>query len=341
MITYVVDGGHEYTIREFLRAWASDLQKHFRILPYQCLARQSDFPAGSYVFSDLERLNVYYRKFASEAADWLAHQRGTQVLNRPKRYLDRIDFLKEMAKSGRCDYRFLCGDQIHHFEKLRLPIFLRYAHEHQNLTGLLRSREDARTAIKKAWAQAPLLWRGKLMAVEFRDTSDGTGIFRKYSAMRVGESLIPRHVLFSTNWIVKKPDLIDADRVAEEEHFLDRFPERDQIMHLFKMAHVDYGRIDYAMINGCIVPWEINTNPMIVPSPDRIHEDRLPGQSRSADAIRNAFHDLILLEKRASATLPRAKRLTWGMRDIGYRALRAGRRLLQPLRKLAREWKPK
>jgi len=322
VITYLVVGKKGDTIRNFLRAWAPDLQKHVRVLPYERLTQQSDFPVGPYIFSDLERLNFYYRKLASEAAEWLAHKPGTHVLNRPSRYLDRIGFLKELARSGGCDYGFLYGDQIHDFEKLRLPIFLRYAHKHNNLTGLLLSSEDARSAVEKAWAQTPLLWRGKLMAVEFRDTSDGTGVFRKYSAMRVGQTLIPRHVLFSGNWLVKKPDLIDADRVAEEKHFLDSFPERDQIMDLFKMAHVDYGRIDYAMIDGRILPWEINTNPRIVPAPDLIHQDRLPGQSRSAEAIRHAFRSLAPSEKRASATLPNARRWTWCIRDFGYRALK-------------------
>ena len=328
MITYLVSGLHDYWFREFLDAWAPDLRKNIRILPYESLARESDFPAGPYVFSGLEQVNVYYRRLAFEAADWLAYQANTQVLNPPKRYLDRIGFLKELVKSGRCDYGFLCGDQIHHFEKLRLPIFLRYADAHEKLTDLLRSPEKARTAVKKAWAQAPLLRRGKLMAIEFRDTSDGTGVFRKYSAMRVGKALIPRHVLFSNKWHVKFPDLIDADRVAEEEHFLETFAERDQIIDLFEMAHVDYGRIDYAVIDGRIVPWEINTNPILVPRPDRMQEARLPGQSRSAEAIRKAFRDLIPSEKKANSTLPYATRWTWGVRDLGYQALQAGKRYL-------------
>ena len=44
-------------------------------------------------------------------------------------------------------------------------------------------------------------------------------------------------------------------------------PHEEAIRNAFKMARIDYGRIDYGMLNGQMQVWEINTNPFMVYKP--------------------------------------------------------------------------
>jgi hypothetical protein len=53
--------------------------------------------------------------------------------------------------------------------------------------------------------------------VEFCDTSDGRKRFRKYSAFKVGDAIIPRYLQVSTEWMIKTGTReADAGAVAED-----------------------------------------------------------------------------------------------------------------------------
>ena len=130
------------------------------------------------------------------------------------------------------------------------------------------------------------------MIVEYCDCADGDGVFRKYSAMNVGGTLIPRHILFSRDWVTKSPDLVSDATVQEEAVFVDQFPYRDQLAEIFRLAAVDYGRIDYGVKSGRLQVWEINTNPIVVPRPEKLDPLRLPLQTESARRIKEALRAL-------------------------------------------------
>ena len=55
----------------------------------------------------------------------------------------------------------------------------------------------------------------------------------------------------------------------EEREFLEKNEHADEIKMIFELAKVEYGRIDYALLNGKLQVWEINTNPTIGRPPDR------------------------------------------------------------------------
>jgi hypothetical protein len=59
-----------------------------------------------------------------------------------------------------------------------------------------------------------------LLVVEFCDTSGPDGIYRKYSAFRVGSVILPRHLMFSRHWKIKKPDLATLPLAQEHDWFL-------------------------------------------------------------------------------------------------------------------------
>jgi hypothetical protein len=105
--------------------------------------------------------------------------------------------------------------------------------------------------------------RRNLMAVEFCDTADKEGVYRKYGAFVVGDRIVPRHVFFSRSWSVKVADLTDPRCVKEELAYLDSNPHAEALGRVARIADISYGRIDYALLEGRVQTWEINTNPMI------------------------------------------------------------------------------
>ena len=67
--------------------------------------------------------------------------------------------------------------------------------------------------------------------------------------------------------MLKTPDLISAETVAEEQGYLAEDPHERSLCEIFKLANIDYGRIDFSLCGQQIVTWEINTNPLITVVP--------------------------------------------------------------------------
>jgi len=106
----------------------------------------------------------------------------------------------------------------------------------------------------------------KLLVVEFCDTSGPDGLYRKYSAMRIGERIIPRHLHAASSWIAKAQTSAandDETLVREELEYLDSHPHQQWLRDVFTEAEIEYGRIDYGLYKGVPQVWEINTNPTL------------------------------------------------------------------------------
>jgi hypothetical protein len=87
----------------------------------------------------------------------------------------------------------------------------------------------------------------------------------------------------------KHPGQADAEKIGEEQGFLESNPHAETLREIFAMAKIDYGRADYSLRDGKLTIWEINTNPVIVPEPGHCVPERLPGQARSARRIGEAL----------------------------------------------------
>jgi hypothetical protein len=121
-----------------------------------------------------------------------------------------------------------------------------------------------------------------LLIVEYCQTADERGMFRKYSAFCLAGKIIPRHLLHGGNWMLKTPDVITAETVAEERVYQTGNPHERQVGEIFKLANIDYGRIDYSLCGERIVTWEINTNPLITVVPWNVDKMRMEGQAEFA-----------------------------------------------------------
>jgi len=285
MIYYLARAEHNYPVGDYLKSWAGPSHPVIKILAYESLP--TILSRGTYVFSDLERLTSAQSELMAEVRDQLANAgEGVRLLNHPTRSLGRFALLRELHEAGPNRFRAYRASEA--LDAVRFPVFLRRAGEHDgNVTGLLRDHREIEQAILRALLSGIEL--DDVLIVEFCDTSGGNKRFRKYSAFRVGDRIIPRHLIFSEKWMLKLPDILDPAAIAEERAYLESNPHERELRDVFDRAHIDYGRIDYGMLEDRLQVWEINTNPIVMLPRDRYQRQHLPAQEFFAERIRSAF----------------------------------------------------
>ena len=122
--------------------------------------------------------------------------------------------------------------------------------------------------------------------IEFCDAADEDAVIRKYGAFRVGDRILARQIHFSRRWVVRFPDIREPATAREELDYVRSNPHREELAEIFALARIDYGRVDYSVVDGRIQVWEINTNPMILIPRDR----RDPLRAAAHDAFGQAFN---------------------------------------------------
>ncbi|MEI9862977.1 MAG: hypothetical protein WDN00_00140 [Limisphaerales bacterium] len=286
MIQFFGTRDHVDTINQFAAAWAPELRAHVRTSAYETISFRNPLPGGVCIFMDFERLLPSEMSLARRlAAAVQALPEKYTVLNDPARYIGRLRLLEVLHEQGINDFCAFRADALP--DDLRFPVFVRSEIDHNGpATPLLHSNDELKQALAGPAFQDPQL-RKHLMVTEFCDCMETSGIYRKYSVMNIGGTLIPRHLFSSRDWVLKlqNNDYVDAENIAKEEEFLGNFPHTKQVLEIFQLAGVDYGRIDYGVRNGRLQVWEINTNPTVVPVQKKIHALRMAGQAESARRI--------------------------------------------------------
>jgi hypothetical protein len=291
MIHYFARFEPHYAVGDYLKSWVGPTHPVIKIFAYERLP--TILPRGTYIFSDLERLTSFQLELMADLSDQLAAAGdGMRLLNHPTRALRRFALLRELSDSGHNQFRAYRASEA--LDRLRFPVFVRRAGEHDgNLTDLLRDHGEVDQAIVRMLLAG--LELEDILVVEFCDTSQGKR-FRKYSAFRVGDRIIARHLIFSEKWMLKLPDILDAAAIAEERAYLEANPHERQLREIFDRAHIDYGRIDYGVLDDRLQVWEINTNPIVMLARDRYQRQHLPAQEFFAERIRAAFQAIDSIE---------------------------------------------
>lgn len=301
MIHYLVSRYHLHTLRDFLEHWAHpSLRDRIHVLPYQDLPRLRRADAGAYIFSDVEHLSPTEHRLAGALADRLREAgEGFRVLNHPRRVLTRYPLLRTLHE--RNINRFTVHRYSRSLPKCQFPVFLRRENAHTgNLTDLLHDSSELRTAGRRALLRPRRYRRRDLLVVEYVHTGDAEGMFRKYGVLRVGDQILPRHVLFNTRWMTKTTKIVSEETAREELKYMEQFPHAQDVRNVFDLGGIDFGRIDYGLLEGRIQVWEINTNPVLVLPPHRIVPERSTAQARASQQVVTAFDAL-------DADLPRAE----------------------------------
>lgn len=261
MIFYLVTKEADYTMDEYMKSWGPSPGSRMQIIFYEDLLRFRNFQPGTYIFSDLERLSPPRLKIVYQVWKTLSEAGSrVQLLNDPSRVLCRYDLLQKLFDDGRNFFKAVRATES--FDSLHYPVFVREENQHNgNLTAQIYNRSELVREVRSLRLQG--YRRRNLLIVEFCDTSDSAGVFRKYSAFIVGGEILPRHVLFSCHWNVKKPELMDPHLDREQEEYLHSNPHRSWLAEIFQLSGIEYGRIDYSLMGDKPQVWEINTNPTV------------------------------------------------------------------------------
>ena len=261
MIHFLVPAAQTRGIKDYLDVFGASLREEFHILHYEDLVNQKEFPLGTYVLTALDQLNPANAVLLSEIYAQLKDVPGIRFLNHPSKTLQRFELLTELNRQGMNEFRAVRAGSDRN--NLRFPVFLRNERLHEGaLSPLLNSERDIRQAIGRALVQGQKL--NNLLIVEFCDTASETGYYRKYAAFIVGKKVIPRSLNYGREWMLKHSQTEFTMPVVEEElEFVSQNPHHDQLLKIFELANVEYGRIDYAIKDGRVQTWEINLNPTI------------------------------------------------------------------------------
>ncbi len=260
MIHFLMPREEDYTIREYLELWGRGLAGRASIVHYEDLPDRSDLPEGTHVLTALDHLTPEGRRVVAAMCDQLAAA-GASTLNSPGKTLLRLELSEELHRRGWNRHRAARADGD--LSGLRFPVFLREEDWHTGtLTPLLRTPAELRAALARAIVRGHRL--SELLAVEFTDTADAEGCFRKYAAFVVGSEIIPRSLAHGREWMLKfGQSQFTADAAREERDYVLGNPHERELARIFEAAGVEYGRIDYSIKDGSVQTWEINSNPTI------------------------------------------------------------------------------
>ena len=218
-------------------------------------------PRGTYVFADVERLSaedtvkaeVLWKALVSAGL-------GVRMLNRPGRSMRRYELLRSLHERGINRFNVYRLTEARWPE--RYPVFLRVENDHAGpRSAMLRSRDELEAAVEAL--DQGVLCREDMIVTEFCDTADERGIYRKYGAFVIGDRIFPKHLVFSRHWANQGPDLTEADMLAEEREYVERNPHEAALRTICQLARIEYGKIDYGILDGKPQVWEVATNPTI------------------------------------------------------------------------------
>lgn len=270
MIHFLSKRAHEYTWRRSLEhayslpdpAIRRELIARVTLLSYEELFARRELPTGTYVFADLDRLSA--RETERAALYWQTlSEAGPLVrpVNHPILSMRRFELLRHLYHAG--INRFDVQRLTEPFRLKHLPVFIRSesGHFEEDMTPLLHSPEEIQRAAAD-WARAGRSREDKLI-VEFVDVSDGSGTFHKYNAHIAGDRVLALGRTDSDRWVIKGLAHIPEKQAVLERHKIEYGAE---LLAIMRLARIDFGRIDYALVDGKIQVFEINTNPTIGPA---------------------------------------------------------------------------
>ncbi|MEZ5830987.1 MAG: hypothetical protein R3D05_07375 [Dongiaceae bacterium] len=293
MLHYVARELHRYTIDGFLDAYrkaGTTTPVSIRPVSYETLLALRCAPLGNYVFTDLDRLSGFEIDAASEIAK-AVHAAAPQatISNWPNRVLGRYALLRRLCEAG------INSFGVWRLDEARLPsaypVFIRREQDALGPeTPLLHDESEYRAAVEQLQRAGKGL-TGRI-AVQYCQRPDENGIYRKYGAFFFRGRIVPQHLFFSSDWIVKRSFTeLTPDEVAEEERYVFDNPHAEHLCNIFDLARTDFGRIDYAVVGGRIEVFEINTNPTF-PRIRAKADSRGRRRAHVLDGVVQGFRDL-------------------------------------------------
>jgi len=266
MITYLVTQEGRHAIDE--PPWLSigPVEPHFQVLTYGQALHRRRWQAGTVIFTDIDRIAFPHIADTTELWNRLnAKSPDFHLVHHPARTPMRYPFLRRLYVDGINSFNVYRADEQR--APKRFPVFLHGERDHRGpVYGRIQDSAQLDQVLSDLADQGTIL--SQVLITEFVNTRSPDGLFRKYGIYMIGDRIMPRSCFYSNHWNVKDfrhgiPDNITEDQLfAEELDYIRTNPHQEIVRPIFEMAGIAYGRMDYAMRDGKIEVWEINTNPV-------------------------------------------------------------------------------
>ncbi|MCK5663018.1 MAG: hypothetical protein KAI17_06000 [Thiotrichaceae bacterium] len=258
MIIFLHQGAHSYTHNSLIGK--PGLGK-IQCRNYNWLLNIKKPPRATYIFTDRERMDLWELRVYGALFQHLQQAgAGYRVINDPARMLNRRSLLRTLYCKGINDFNAYSLT-----EKLtpkKFPVFLRREHDHaQPLTDLLYNIQELDEALARLHRDGEP--DDGVLITEYCAEAVTETLFRKLSAYRVGEQTRFYNCVHEHSWLVKYGTLNSGDDAlyTDEQSMIYENAYQDVISKVFSIANIDYGRVDFGLVNGKVQIYEINTNP--------------------------------------------------------------------------------
>jgi len=267
MITFIAPWDQLWIIQNIKDRLPHNLSDKVKAISYHDLRRIGSFEPGAVIFTGLGVITNQQRGAGTEVYKQIFEKSDSiSLLNHPEKSLRRLELIRKLHKTGINNFLAYKTDE-YPSASVTYPVFVRETRRHSgSLSDLIGSPDKLEEAIKNLKKSG--YPSDDLLIVEFCDTSDVNGLYRKYSALKIGDAIIPRYLSLGYNWVVKEnepdPDtgeLYDEQKIQDELDYIHNNPHKEELQKVFTLANIDYGRIDYGVKDGKLQVWEINTLP--------------------------------------------------------------------------------
>jgi hypothetical protein len=270
MITFWTNDTGRAHFDRFLRTRAVSTFPKIEVARYEDLQPRQSLAAKTHIFAALDQLCESQVEAVESLWRQLEALPGVRLLNHPRKVLHRYELLRALAE--RELNRFRAWRPADDLSGVRFPVFIREARRHTGAWPLLHDREELNRAVRALVARG--FRRDELLVVEFCDTVDSAGHYRKYGAMKIGDRILPWHMMIGRKWMLKGESNLRTPAAAREQlAYLRDNPHESWLREVFRIAGIDYGRVDYGLVGDTPQIWEINLDPSLGSGRNRRSDD--------------------------------------------------------------------
>jgi hypothetical protein len=293
MIYYIVPDAHAQRARARLESRAALNSLQVRISTYSQLVGHQVFPKMALILTGLEFVPAAAREAACRLWQALAASRvPIAFLNHPLLAMQRYELLRELRERG-----------INAFDAYRLtearrprlyPVFLRdEALPLAKGTRLLRTPAELESLLGRLVREGRN--RDARLIVEFCGERDSRERYRRFGAYCINGAIVPCRPTFDTDWVVATGAATqDPDQQALEAAHLSENPHAETLRHIFRIARIDFGRIDYGILDDRIQVYGIHTDPFGEEGGDDADLDRLVAGMVRLEQVVEALYQRVL-----------------------------------------------
>ena len=231
------------------------------ILYYDDALAKTYLPRATYIFTAMGHSRPRDHSAAARLFRRL-QEHGCRALNDPARVRTRLPLLRALHRVGINSFNVYSVEEEE--KPKRFPVFVRVSHgSRPPLTDLIWDQATLDRAVEAAIVSGTP--RQSLMIVEYSAQPVRPGVFRKGSVHRIGNHFVPDIWWYGTSWIVKgdQDGLADEELYAEELQMMRHNTLPENVERAFEIANIDYGRLDFGLVDGRPCIYEINTNPQL------------------------------------------------------------------------------